>query len=85
MSSVEDNEMVDSEIQMFPKRIRIFRCKGDAMSPRTEIIAVDLFDSIENLKEFLSRQAIQNSSVSKSLDDIIGMCIHLICLKAKKY
>jgi hypothetical protein len=49
MSSVEDNEMVDSEIQMFQNRI--FRCKSrDVMSPRTEI-AVDLFDSIENLKE----------------------------------
>jgi CBS domain containing-hemolysin-like protein len=52
MSSVEDNEMVDSEIQMFQNALEFSGVKArDVMSPRTEIIAVDLFDSIENLKE----------------------------------
>jgi CBS domain containing-hemolysin-like protein len=51
MSSVEDNEMVDSEIQMFQNALEFSGVKRDVMSPRTEIIAVDLFDSIENLKE----------------------------------
>jgi CBS domain containing-hemolysin-like protein len=56
------------------------------MSPRTEIIAVDLFDSIENLKELFIETGYSKIVVyQNSLDDIIGMCIHLICLKAKKY
>jgi CBS domain containing-hemolysin-like protein len=36
---------------MFQNALEFSGVKGDVMSPRTEIIAVDLFDSIENLKE----------------------------------
>jgi CBS domain containing-hemolysin-like protein len=43
MSSVEDNEMVDSEIQMFQNALEFSGVKArDVMSPRTEIIAVSI-------------------------------------------
>jgi CBS domain containing-hemolysin-like protein len=43
------------------------------MSPRTEIIAVDLFDSIENLKELFIETGYSKIVVyQNSLDDIIG-------------
>jgi CBS domain containing-hemolysin-like protein len=85
MSSVEDNEMVDSEIQMFQNALFSGVKARDVMSPRTEIIAVDLFDSIENLKELFIETGYSKIVVyQNSLDDII-VCIHLICLKAKKY
>ena len=74
MSSVEDNEMVDSEIQMFQNALEFSGVKArDVMSPRTEIIAVDLFDSIENLKELFIETGYSKIVVyQNSLDDIIG-------------
>ena len=74
MSSVEDNEMVDSEIQMFQNALEFSGVKArDVMSPRTEIIAVDLFDSIENLKDLFIETGYSKIVVyQNSLDDIIG-------------
>lgn len=74
MSSVEDNEMVDSEIQMFQNALEFSGVKArDVMSPRTEIIAVDLFDSIENLKELFIETGYSKIVVyQNSLDDITG-------------
>lgn len=74
MSSVEDNETVDSEIQMFQNALEFSGVKArDVMSPRTEIIAVDVFDSIENLKELFIETGYSKIVVyQNSLDDIIG-------------
>ncbi|MDI5898931.1 hemolysin family protein [Flavobacterium yafengii] len=74
MSSVEDNEMVDSEILMFQNALEFSGVKArDVMSPRTEIIAVDVFDSIENLKELFIETGYSKIVVyQNSLDDIIG-------------
>lgn len=74
MSSVEDNETVDSEILMFQNALEFSGVKArDVMSPRTEIIAVDIFDSIENLKELFIETGYSKIVVyQNSLDDIIG-------------
>ncbi|MDI6050667.1 hemolysin family protein [Flavobacterium sp. XS2P24] len=74
MSSVEDNEMVDSEILMFQNALEFSGVKArDVMSPRTEIIAVEVFDSIENLKELFIETGYSKIVVyQNSLDDIIG-------------
>lgn len=74
MSSVEDNEMVDSEILMFQNALEFSGVKArDVMSPRTEIIAVDVFDSIENLKQqFIETGYSKIVVYQNSLDDIIG-------------
>jgi hypothetical protein len=49
MSSVEDDDEVDSEIQMFQNAL--FWCKARCYEPRTELVAIDLFDTIAELKE----------------------------------
>ena len=74
MSTVEDNETVDSEILMFQNALEFSGVKArDIMSPRTEIIAVDVFDSIENLKELFIETGYSKIVVyQNSLDDIVG-------------
>lgn len=74
MSSVEDNELVDSEILMFQNALEFSGVKArDVMSPRTEIIAVEVFDSIEELKQLFIDTGYSKIVVyQKSLDDIIG-------------
>ena len=74
MSSVEDNEMVDSEILMFQNALEFSGVKArDVMSPRTEIMAVDVYDSIENLKQLFIETGYSKIVVyQNSLDDIIG-------------
>ncbi|TDE31213.1 HlyC/CorC family transporter [Flavobacterium ranwuense] len=74
MSTIEDNEMVDSEIQMFQNALEFSGVKArDVMSPRTEIIAVDVFGSIEELKQLFIETGYSKIVVyQNSLDDIIG-------------
>jgi CBS domain containing-hemolysin-like protein len=56
MSSVEDNEEVDSEIQMFQNALEFSGVKArDIMTPRTEIVAIDLFDPVDELKDLFVR------------------------------
>ncbi|WP_029596543.1 hemolysin family protein [Flavobacterium sp. ACAM 123] len=74
MSSVEDDDEVDSEIQMFQNALEFSGVKArDIMSPRTELIAIDLFDSIAELKELFIETGYSKVVVyQNSLDDIIG-------------
>jgi CBS domain containing-hemolysin-like protein len=54
MSSVEDNEEVDSEIQMFQNALEFSGVKArDIMTPRT--VAIDLFDPVDELKDLFVR------------------------------
>jgi putative hemolysin len=74
MSSVEDDDEVDSEIQMFQNALEFSGVKArDIMSPRTELIAIDLFDSIAELKELFIETGYSKVVVyQNSLDDIVG-------------
>ncbi|MDG2431501.1 hemolysin family protein [Flavobacterium sp.] len=74
MSTVEDNEEVDSEIQMFQNALEFSGVKArDIMSPRTEIVAIDLFDTVDELKDLFVRTGYSKIVVyENSLDDIIG-------------
>ncbi|WPR72546.1 hemolysin family protein [Flavobacterium sp. NG2] len=74
MSTVEDDEEVDSEIQMFQNALDFSSVKArDIMSPRTEIVAIDLFDSIEELKELFIETGYSKILVyQNSFDDIVG-------------
>jgi CBS domain containing-hemolysin-like protein len=61
MSTVDDDDDVDSEIQMFQNALEFSGVKArDVMSPRTEIVAIDLFDTIAELKELLLKRLFQN-------------------------
>jgi CBS domain containing-hemolysin-like protein len=72
MSSVEDNEEVDSEIQMFQNEFSGVKAR-DIMTPRTEIVAIDLFDPVDELKDLFVRTGYSKIVVyENSLDDIMG-------------
>lgn len=74
MSSVEDNDTVDSEILMFQNALEFSGVKArDVMTPRTEIMAVDLLDTVEELKQLFIETGYSKIVVyQNSLDDIIG-------------
>jgi len=74
MSTVEDDEEVDSEIQIFQNALEFSGVKArDIMTPRTEIVAVDLYDSIGDLKELFVETGYSKILVyENSLDEIIG-------------
>lgn len=74
MSTVEDHEERDSEIQIFQNALDFSGVKArDIMSPRTEIVAIDLFDSVAQLKELFIETGYSKIVVYKnSLDDIVG-------------
>jgi CBS domain containing-hemolysin-like protein len=74
MSSVEDHEEVDSEIQIFQNALEFSGVKArDIMTPRTELVAVDIYDSITVLRElFISTGYSKILVHQNSLDDIVG-------------
>jgi len=74
MNSVEDNQEVDSEIQIFQNALEFSGMKArDIMTPRTEIVDIDLFDTVPDLKELFVETGYSKIIVSQnSLDDIVG-------------
>ncbi|MGO4817827.1 hemolysin family protein [Flavobacterium sp. W22_SRS_FP1] len=74
MSTVDDDDDVDSEIQMFQNALEFSGVKArDVMSPRTEIVAIDLFDTIAELKELFIATGYSKIVVyENSLDEIVG-------------
>jgi CBS domain containing-hemolysin-like protein len=72
LESKEDE--VDTEIQIFQNALDFHDVKArEAMIPRTEIVAVEVHDSINNLRDLFSETGLSKIMVySNSLDDIIG-------------
>ncbi len=68
------DEEVDSEIHIFQNALDFHNVKArEAMIPRTEIIAVDVDESIKNLKDLFVETGLSKIMVfCNSLDDIIG-------------
>lgn len=74
MSAVEDDEEIDSEIQIFQNALEFSGVKArDIMTPRTEIDAVELFDTVDELKALFVETGYSKILVyQNSLDDILG-------------
>lgn len=74
MNSVEDDDEVDSEIQIFQNALEFSGVKArDIMTPRTELVAIDLFESVSDLKDLFVETGYSKIVVSQnSLDDIVG-------------
>lgn len=74
MSTVEDDQEVDSEIQIFQNALEFSGVKArDVMTPRTEIVAVDLYDSVAEIKELFVETGYSKIVVyENSLDEIVG-------------
>ncbi|MES2747411.1 MAG: hemolysin family protein [Bacteroidota bacterium] len=74
MSSVEDHEEVDSEIQIFQNALEFSGVKArDIMTPRTELVAVELHNSVAQLRELFVQTGYSKILIyQNSLDDILG-------------
>ena len=74
MESFENHDDVDSEIQIFKNALEFSEVKArEVMVPRTEITAVDISESIENLRKLFVETGRTKIIVFKdSVDDILG-------------
>ncbi len=74
MESVEEHDEIDSEIQIFQNALDFSEVKArEVMLPRTEIIAVDITDSIKNLNGLFTSSGLSKILVYQdSVDDIVG-------------
>lgn len=74
MNAVQDHETVDSEIQIFQNALEFSAVKArDIMTPRTELVAVDLYSSVVDLRElFISTGYSKILVYINTLDDIVG-------------
>jgi CBS domain containing-hemolysin-like protein len=74
MDGVHANDFVDSEIQIFQNALDFTSVKArDVMNPRTDIAAVEIHDSVTDLKEKFIETGYSKILVYRdSLDDIIG-------------
>lgn len=74
MNGVEEQEEVDSEIQIFRNALEFSDLKArDVMTPRTELAAVELNDSVAELRQLFIETGYSKVIVYQdSLDNIIG-------------
>lgn len=74
MNAVQDHETVDSEIQIFQNALEFSAVKArEIMTPRTELVAVELHSSIIDLRELFIETGYSKILVYiNSLDDIVG-------------
>ena len=74
MESVEEHDEVDSEIQIFQNALEFSEVKArEVMVPRTELTAIDISDTIENLSKLFIETGHTKIIVYKdSIDDILG-------------
>lgn len=74
MNSVQDHEIVDSEIQIFQNALEFSGVKArEIMTPRTELVAIDLHSSIVDLRDLFIKTGYSKIVVYiNTLDDIVG-------------
>jgi CBS domain containing-hemolysin-like protein len=74
MQSVEEHDEVDSEIQIFQNALEFSEVKArEVMVPRTEIIAVDVKDSVKSISTMFIESGLSKILVYQdSIDDILG-------------
>lgn len=74
ISTMEHNEEVDSEIQIFQNALEFSNVRArDIMTPRTEISAVEIFDSVTELRDLFVQTGYSKILVyQNSFDDIVG-------------
>ncbi len=74
MESVEEHDDVDSEIQIFQNALEFSEVKArEVMVPRTEIIAVEINDSVKSLNALFTETGRTKILIYKdTIDDILG-------------
>ena len=74
LENTNDSEEVDSEIQIFQNALEFNNLKArEIMIPRTEIVSVDISESVTNLKKLFIETGYSKILVYRnSLDDVLG-------------
>ncbi|MGR7813177.1 hemolysin family protein [Lacinutrix undariae] len=74
MESVEEDDEVDSEIQIFQNALEFSEVKSrEVMVPRTEITAVDVSDSVKHISGLFIASGLSKILIYKdSIDDVVG-------------
>ncbi len=74
MKSVDDDDEVDSEIQIFQNALEFSEVKSrEVMIPRTELIALEIHDTINSLNTLFTSTGYSKILVYKNtVDDILG-------------
>ena len=74
MESVEEHDEIDTEIQIFQNALEFSDVKArEVMVPRTEIIALDLHDSVTQLSKLFTETGYSKILIYKeTIDDILG-------------
>ncbi|MFD0993297.1 hemolysin family protein [Tenacibaculum geojense] len=74
LDSGNDDDIMDSEIQIFQNALEFNKVKArEIMVPRTEILAVEVHETVANLKNLFIESGYSKILVYKSsLDDILG-------------
>lgn len=74
LENSNDSEEVDSEIQIFQNALEFNNLKArEIMIPRTEIVSVDISESVTNLKKLFIETGYSKILVYRnSLDDVLG-------------
>lgn len=74
MDAVDNKENVDSEIQIFQNALEFSGVKTrDIMTPRTELVAIDLYASVSQLRQMFIETGYSKILIYQStIDDIVG-------------
>lgn len=74
MESVKEDDEVDSEIQIFQNALEFSEVKSrEVMIPRTEIVAVEIHDTVKSLNELFTATGYSKILVYKdTIDDVLG-------------
>jgi putative hemolysin len=74
LENSKDSEEVDSEIQIFQNALEFNNLKArEIMIPRTEIVAVDINETVKNIKQLFVETGYSKILVYRnSLDDVLG-------------
>ena len=74
MEAVKEDEVVDSEIQIFQNALEFSEVKArEVMIPRTELIAVEIHETIKSLNELFIETGYSKVLVyNNTIDDILG-------------
>jgi len=74
MESIEEHEEIDTEIQIFQNALEFSEVKArEVMVPRTEITALELHDSVEDLSKLFTETGYSKILIYKeTIDEILG-------------
>ena len=87
MDGVQDHETMDSEIQIFQNALEFPSTKArEIMQPRTDIYAVEINDSVEELEKMFIETGFSKILVyQETLDDIVGYVHSFDLFKKPKF